>query len=655
MQQDGVAEAKESTSTERVSATWTIDAGRAHLAAWSFLALINQVLISICLPKPLANVGLLHRAYDAGQLLALGVLSWLGVRVVQLVLGRLPRWARFRAWIDAALLFAIVLTISLVFSAPDFENFVERKELEVWEAVVPFSLVLAATLTATLAARRFARGILRIALVVVGAGLAVANAFVLENDYVFAHFGAAWLGALLIGHGIERLTLPAPPRAVRVAALACVILAALGSVLIPPRDEVQRRLWSLGSSVGAPLIARFLPERPGPDLASVFIEYRSSPWFRKRDGLAPVPPTGAVNAPEPLLVVLMGIDAMRADVLEDPEYKQRLPQLRRLATRGAYFTKAHSPSPSTTATFGALFSGKYYSMLPWERLGKGRLKLVESTPRFTQVLQQAHVHTIYIKTLGRVCAKSGIGLGFDEEVPVGRSPRAKKVVDLAIQALKQAPPKPTFLFTHFTEPHAPYNLGGKNGSPKDRYVNEVRVVDRQIARFRRFLKRSGLDRRTILIIFADHGEAFGEHGQRFHARSVYEELIRVPLIVHGPGIVRRRVATPVTLMDLGPTILDLFGLQTPGSYMGQSIAPLLVSEDAELTRPLIADARREIQAFYFPDGKKVIFTRRKKTVEVYDLESDPEELNNLIETGAQAVDRHVQTAEYFFSSVRRKE
>jgi arylsulfatase A-like enzyme len=126
-------------------------------------------------------------------------------------------------------------------------------------------------------------------------------------------------------------------------------------------------------------------------------------------------------------------------------------------------------------------------------------------------------------------------------------------------------------------------------------------------------------------------------------------------IVHGPGIVRRRVATPVTLMDLGPTILDLFGLQTPGSYMGQSIAPLLVSEDAELTRPLIADARREIQAFYFPDGKKVIFTRRKKTVEVYDLESDPEELNNLIETGAQAVDRHVPTAEYFFSSVRRKE
>jgi arylsulfatase A-like enzyme len=108
------------------------------------------------------------------------------------------------------------------------------------------------------------------------------------------------------------------------------------------------------------------------------------------------------------------------------------------------------------------------------------------------------------------------------------------------------------------------------------------------------------------------------------------------------------VDVPVTLLDLGPTLLDMFDEPTPAHFMGESLLPLAAGHDEELTRPIAADAGRRIQAFYAPEHKKVIFDLRRKTTEVYDLARDPKESRNLVDERNESVVSAVTAARYFF-------
>jgi arylsulfatase A-like enzyme len=179
------------------------------------------------------------------------------------------------------------------------------------------------------------------------------------------------------------------------------------------------------------------------------------------------------------------------------------------------------------------------------------------------------------------------------------------------------------------EPHAPYDRGSvREGPDKDRYVSEVAVADAQIARVVKLLAQKFADR-YVLIVGADHGEAFGEHGTYQHTKTLYQELLRIPLLVMGPGIRARRIAEHVGLIDVGPTVLDLFGVPTPAPFMGQSLVSILEGGDVRLDRPLFAEGRLR-QALYQGD-LKVIEDSRRKVVEVYDLAKDPNELDNLFD------------------------
>src|SRR5690606_37613960 len=97
--------------------------------------------------------------------------------------------------------------------------------------------------------------------------------------------------------------------------------------------------------------------------------------------------------------------------------------------------------------------------------------------------------------------------------------------------------------------------------------------------------------RTVMVVFSDHGEAFGEHGLQEHSRSLYEIMVRVPLIIHVPGVAPRAVDASVSLIDLGPTVLDLAGVATPGRMMGESLVPFLRGEAPVLTRPIVLEGR----------------------------------------------------------------
>jgi arylsulfatase A-like enzyme len=279
----------------------------------------------------------------------------------------------------------------------------------------------------------------------------------------------------------------------------------------------------------------------------------------------------------------------------------------------------------------------------------------DPSPRFPALLAEHGVTTANVASLNFLASDFGVIRGFTEEqvVPRGRThAMAKALIDPIIQRLSRAGPEPLFLYTHLMEPHAPYDRGSvKQGADHERYLSEIAVVDAQLARVVKLLDRR-FGERAILIVGADHGEAFGEHGTYQHTKTIYEELIHVPLLIHGPGIAPRRISEHVGLIDLGPTILDLFTVETPGTYMGQSLVHLLAGRRSALDRPLAAEGRLR-RALYVGPSLKVIEDARRKTIEVYDLERDPDELVNLYDLDRRAVEPAVAELRAFFTAHAR--
>ncbi|HEX2879117.1 MAG TPA: sulfatase-like hydrolase/transferase, partial [Polyangiaceae bacterium] len=161
-----------------------------------------------------------------------------------------------------------------------------------------------------------------------------------------------------------------------------------------------------------------------------------------------------------------------------------------------------------------------------------------------------------------------------------------------------------------------------------------------------FVQQGSLKDKTAIIISSDHGEAFGEHGLYRHGFEVWEELIRVPLIVHVPGIAPKRETARRSLIDLAPTILDLLGVEHPvagaaDAFSGYSLLPDLVRPAGQPSpaRPIFADLcagpfNDERQALIEDDVK--IITAMGRPVGIYDLAKDPGEKENLLGDAQQA-------------------
>ena len=226
----------------------------------------------------------------------------------------------------------------------------------------------------------------------------------------------------------------------------------------------------------------------------------------------------------------------------------------------------------------------------------------------------------------------------------------KAVIDPLLERLRRSgrdSREPLFLYAHLTEPHAPYDRGKRTGTERERYLSEVAAADAQVARVAKLLSVR-FPERGVLIVSADHGEAFGEHATFQHTKTLYEELVRVPLLVRGPGIAARVIDERVGLIDLGPTILDVFGVDTPAAFEGQSLVPLLAGRGKPLERPLVIEGRLR-RAMYLPDNLKVIEDLRRKTVEVYDLTRDPGEMHNLFDRDPARSDPALATLRAFFA------
>lgn len=489
------------------------------------------------------------------------------------------------------------------------------------------------------------------ALILVGVGVAWENQHFATHDYPGLHFFLAFGSATLIGAALigKRESTPAPAPLWGSALRFLLAIPAALVLVVPPSNAVGVYLYRGSQAVAAPWIVRLQQALPSRRPA---FKPGDSRWFVANATPPEQRPTGFDLLPEHPIVILLVVDAMRGDLL-DGAHAERLPNFTRLVRDGVQFVNARSTAPATIQSISSLTTSRYYSQIEWQtkrKLSGHCYPYPDKNVRFTELLSAAGITTATRAGLPGFQTKFHVFTHIKDELVVGGGrkpfPTSAGIMPTVIERLERTNANESlFLYVHVDDTHAPYDLG-KGGKTKfERYLSEAEVVDGQLGLLMRAIETAKLDKRTMLIVTADHGEAFGEHGRYRHTTTVYDEMLHVPLVVRFPGAMPRRVEEPVSLVDVAPTILDLFDLPTPGTYMGQSLVPLLAGQKVRLDRPLVADSPRLMRAMVFDDGMKLIVDTRTQLHELYDLKEDPGEKHNLYDEHpeAEVYDQLMQT------------
>lgn len=596
-------------------------------------AIVDIVASTITTPFPSAEARALHLLWDFALLVGLGVVSDASVLTLERTIG--ARSIKL-FWAAVFVLAAGVMhwTLERIFSR-QADSILGGWAPSLFYALFVIGAGLGLTLCLAFGRWLASRGRWFVAAPIASLLALITNVISFPDDYIEIHSAVVWCAATFGGAGLSRrfheriIQHKGRSRSI----VFGVVAAATMVSLVPPPNSARIALLRSPGGVGAWVFANVvwgLPTFDGPPAESI-----DPRWYSARQGAPPRPPSPQRIARGAPVVVLLTIDAVRVDAVLDPKNATKFPTLARMMREGATFTQARSPGSQTAVSMTALFAGKYFSEMRWEKYGTGRSRFeyaaVDETPRFVAALSDSGVSTFKVASLTFLKNEFGAAGGFSEEkvVTTGRRhARAKEVVGPLVARLASVKDDEAFFgFAHLTEPHAPYDRGKLGLSQKDQYLSEIAVADAYVARVLEALSARGLAERSLLVVTSDHGEAFGEHGTHFHTKTIYEELLRVPLLVWGKHVEARTIDEPVSLIDLGPTILDIFGVDTPDWHAGQTLVPTLAGRPANLTRPLFAEGR--LRRAMYVDDLKVIVDLRRKTIEAYDLRRDPGELVNL--------------------------
>lgn len=320
-------------------------------------------------------------------------------------------------------------------------------------------------------------------------------------------------------------------------------------------------------------------------------------------------------------VILVTIDSLRADhtSLHDPAIAT--PALAALAARGTVFEQAHCASPTTRFALPALLFGRHPHTLPF---GGGRSWPVlgpHALPTLATELRAAGYRTAAIMPRVGMPLSASTFAGFDEVVTIEHERPERNIANGPVVVARArawlATPStaPRLLWLHLMEPHYPY---------EPTYAEEIRAADRVVDELVGALDAS----RTVVVVTADHGEAFFEHAQRFHGTSLYDEETRVPLVIAVPGGAGWRIEALVSHVDLAPTLLDLVGVATPAGMTGDSLARAVRSGEEPAARGVVTavlpgpQTPRRLVAVHAGDDV-LIRDLDAWTVEAYDLARDP--------------------------------
>ncbi len=366
----------------------------------------------------------------------------------------------------------------------------------------------------------------------------------------------------------------------------------------------------------------------------------------------------ARTLPERPNVVLITIDTLRWDLGYMGNERPLSKRLDELAARSTVFERAYSLASYTSKSLGPALIGKYPSETrrDWSHFDR-----FPSAEKFVQErLQAAGIRTISVQGYWYFFHKTyGFERGFDVLdssaapklilIEGDRRVNSDAVSDVAIQRLQEVveTDEQFYLWAHYVDPHAEYVPHEEFDFGRDeraRYDGEVAFVDKHVGRVLDAIAEGPAADRTIVIITSDHGEAFGEHGLIRHGFEVWEELVRVPLIVYVPGAEPSRVQARRSIVDVVPTILDAFGQPIPRAddveegdpnfVRGESLLrDVLAPPDESLQERLVlvdmpeAPNNRERLAFY--DGPHKLIVSQGRVLGVYDLDEDPGERKNL--------------------------
>ncbi len=357
---------------------------------------------------------------------------------------------------------------------------------------------------------------------------------------------------------------------------------------------------------------------------------------------------GPVAPPQGPNVLLISLDTLRADAVGT--YGQRWPTTphidRELARSGTLFERTVAPFPLTLPSHVSMLTGLYYRAHGVRRLGE---VLAPAVATLAQALRAQGYATTAFTEDGFLLAESGIDRGFglyDENKAQQGTGHAMETFGRGAAWLRANTGRRFFLFLHTYQVHAPYFPPETYrtlfediatippGIERDhlRYLQEARVADDAVGTVLTALANLGLEGDTLVVLTSDHGEEFLEHGQRFHGYQLYDETLRVPLILRWPGHVPagRRVATPVSLVDLAPTILALAAAPALSQVDGASLVPLLASDAAEHDRATVFSEAMSAESVRTTDLVAAetfthSCTRHVTTgeLECYDLARDP--------------------------------
>ena len=364
-----------------------------------------------------------------------------------------------------------------------------------------------------------------------------------------------------------------------------------------------------------------------------------------------------LSSPGVTRVVVVTWDTTRADRVGAYGYDgDTTPNLDRLAAESVVFEHAVSQVPTTLPSHSTMFTGLY----PQDHGVRYNLvyKLDDEAETLAEILHREGFATAGFPAAEVLGRNFGLSQGFehwdeldvkDEDVRrlrmlAGGTRRAGDAVDAAIKWLQGRDGEKVFLWVHFYDPHTPYKapFPYSSQSPTKPYDAEIAYTDAQFGRLLDALQADPAWDETLLVVAGDHGEGLQFHRETWHSYLVYESTQHVPFFVRAPGFAPRRVAPPVELADLTPTVLDLVGAPALQDIRGVSLRGAMQGAP-QADRFLYFETNAGALNYGWQELRGVRFRNWKlidsSQPELFDLDADPGEENNLAAAEPERVER----------------